>query len=112
MRDNRNDPEQPLLIKLMSGYIELTDRLGPGVVKAVKDYRAAGNSTISRTRETVVAALGRLGWAPPFINTMADAAGGTLSSVLTFQERVVEAGVEVHRRAAQSAFDAMTGKPV
>ncbi len=112
MRENRTDPEQPLLIKLVRGYIELTDRLGPGVVKAAQDYRAAGHTTISRTRETVIAALGRLGWTPPFINTIADAAGGTWSSVLTFQERVVQAGVEAHRRAAHSAFDAMTGKPV
>ena len=111
MRNNGNDPEQPLLIKLMSGYIEITDRLGPGVVRAAQDCRAAGHSTLCRTREMVVAALGRLGWEPPFINTFADAAGGALSSVLTFQERVVEAGVALHRWAAQSAFDAVTGKP-
>ncbi len=112
MRDNQNDPEQPLPVKWMSGYVELVDQVGPSIVKAAQDYRIAGVSTVSRTRETVVGALGRLGWTPPFVNTMADLAGGALSSVLTFQERVVEVGVRLHRTAAQSAFDAMTRKPV
>ncbi len=109
-RDNQNNPEQPLSVKLLNGYLEQADLFGPALVRAAQDYRDVGISTIALARATILGALERTGRKPPFINTMADAVGGALSSALKFQGAVVEAGVKAHRRAAQTVLDAMTGK--
>jgi hypothetical protein len=110
VHDNQNNPEQPLPVKLMNGYLEQADLFGPALVRAAQEYRDAGISIIRLARATVLGAVERTGRKPPFINTMADAAEGALSSALKFQGAVVEAGVKAHRRAAQSVLDAMTGK--
>lgn len=110
MHDNKNNPEQPLAVKLLGGYLEQADLFGPALVKAAQAYRDAGISTIGLARKTVLDAVERTGRKPPFINTLADAAGGALALALTFQGAVVEAGVLAHRKAAQSVLDVMSGK--
>jgi len=110
MHVNERDPEQTFPVKLMNGYLEQTDLFGPALVRAAQDCRDAGISTIGLIRKTVLGAVEGTGCNPPFMNTLADAAGGALSSVLRFQSAVVEAGVKAHRKAAQSVLDAMSGK--
>jgi len=110
VHDNENNPEQPLSVKLMNGYIEQTDLFGPAMVKAAQDYRDACMSTIGLARKTLLGVVERTGHKPPFINTMADAAGGALSLALKFQCAVVEAEIKAHRKTAQSILDTMTGK--
>jgi hypothetical protein len=107
---NENNPEQPVSIKLVKGYLEQVDLFGPALVKAAQEYRDAGISTISLAQKTMLGAVERTGFKPPFINTLADVAGGVLSLAFKFQGAAVEAGVEVHRRVAQSILDALTGK--
>ena len=107
---NENKPELPLAAKLMDGYLEQADLLGPAIVKAAQDFRDAGLSTIGQARNTVLGLLDRTGHKPPFIHTMADAAGVVLSASLKLQCAVVDVGVKVHRQAAQSILETLTGK--
>jgi hypothetical protein len=110
VHDNENNPEQPLSVKLMNGYIEQADLFGPAIVKAAQDYRDAGMSTVGLARKCLLGVVERTGTKPPFINTMVDAAGGALSLALKLQCAVVEAGIKTHRKTAQSILDTMTGK--
>jgi hypothetical protein len=107
---NENPPESPDSVKLMNGYIEQLDRFGPTIVKATEDYRHCCLSAIKLARQTVLDSVERSGRKPPFINTLADAATGVVSTVLVVQCTAVSALVKAHRKAATSIRDAMTGK--
>jgi hypothetical protein len=107
---NENHPEAPLAVKLLDGYIDQMDRFGPTIVKASQDYRDLCMSTMGLVRKTALGAVEQSGHKPPFINTIADVAGGALKAVLKCQCSIVVAAVKVNRSSAVLIRDTLRGK--
>ncbi|MBN2035143.1 MAG: hypothetical protein JW768_00240 [Chitinispirillaceae bacterium] len=107
---NENNPETPLSVKLLDGYIEQVDRVGPELVKAANDYRHACTSALGFVRKNVLGAIERTGHKPVFMNTAADIVENSFSTLVALQCTLVESTINAHRTTATMIRDTLSGK--